>query len=112
MTEKITPTHEIHMGTMSLNDQPIEVFQATPDFPDNEKKADVCYDHLSALGPDMVDDFWMMGAHFPEEGEEQVVRMQFSCKGVSCILKKCGLKLRQYDEHGEVLTTGRIVKLS
>lgn len=98
---------------MELNDQPIEVYQSAPNFPDDEKKSAICNEHLhSGSGSDMMDDFWMVGAHFPEDGEEQAIRTQFSCKGVSCILKKCGLTLKQYNEQGDVLGSGRIVKLS
>lgn len=41
------------------------------------------------------------GVRFPEVDEPQEVTTQLSCKGVSCILKKCGLTVEQYDSEGQ-----------
>lgn len=96
------------IGIMKLNGNPIELYEENGDLPDSPKKREVCRSHHAEGRVDeMMNDFIPAGAHFPESNEPQVIRTQFSCKGVSCILKKCGLTLTQYDAEGNVLTVGK-----
>ena len=46
-------------------------------------------------------DFNLSGVNFPEITEPQEITTQLSCKGVGCILKKCGLKVEQFDSAGK-----------
>jgi hypothetical protein len=50
-----------------------------------------------------MSDFDLGGVYFPEKDEPQEIITQLSCKGVSCILKKCGLIVEQYDTNGRKL---------
>jgi hypothetical protein len=47
-----------------------------------------------------MSDFDMHGVKYPEVDEPQEITTQLSCKGLSCILKKCGLRIQQFDANG------------
>jgi hypothetical protein len=97
----------ILMGRSSLQSgdnepQVFDVYQLPPDLPENVKKREVCIDHISAgVASELMGDFDLGGVRFPEVSEPQEITTQLSCKGVGCILKKCGLKVGQFDSTGK-----------
>ena len=97
----------IPMGQLSLqsgdNDsQIIDVYQLAPDLPKNDKKREICFDHIrEGVASELMGDFNLSGVNFPEITEPQEITTQLSCKGVGCILKKCGLKVEQFDSAGK-----------
>jgi hypothetical protein len=84
--------------------QVFDVYQLPPDLPDSAKNRDVCFEHLQqGAASELMSDFDLVGVYFPEKDEPQEIITQLSCKGVSCILKKCGLIVEQYDTNGRKL---------
>lgn len=83
-------------------EQVYEEYLLAPDFPKNEKKRGVCFDHISqGFTTELMDEFIQFGVRFPEPTELQEITTKLSCKGVECILKKCGFKIEQHDSTGE-----------
>jgi len=97
----------ILMGQSTLqsgNEAPqvFDVYQLIPDLPDATNKREVCFDHINqGAAADLMGDFDLAGVHFPEKNEPQEITTQLSCQGVSCVLKKCGLIVEQYDSTGK-----------
>lgn len=106
MTGEKDISDRILVGRSSLqvgDDEPqiFETYQLPPEFPENEKKREVCFDHIrEGAASELMGDFDLGGMHFPERDEPQEITTQLSCKGASCILKKCGLTIAQYDTNG------------
>lgn len=93
-----------HSSLQLGDDEPqvFAVYQLRPELPEQDKKRQVCFEHIrQGLAAQLMHNFDMVGAHFPEKDEPQEMTTQLSCKGVSCILKKCGLKIEQFDPTGE-----------
>jgi hypothetical protein len=107
MTDNIHFSDRILMGQSSLrtgNDAPrvFDVYQLPPDLPVNDRKLETCLEHIrSGLAIELMGDFQLGGVHFPEADVPQEITTQLSCRGVSCILKKCGLKIEQFDHEGK-----------
>ena len=98
-----------HIGTVSLNGEPMEVYAEPDELPLRPNKRAECQRHLVAgLQVEMMRDFWMAGCDFDRSREEGVVRVQFSCAGPSNVLKHCRLTLTQYDTEGNTLNSGKI----
>lgn len=99
-------TNRILVGHTSLgvgDDEPrvFGVYQLPSELPQNDKKREVCIDHIRHnVASELMSDFDMAGVHYPEADEPQAIITQLSCKGTSCILKKCGLKVEQFDSNG------------
>jgi hypothetical protein len=97
----------ILMGQSSLqsgDDEPqvFDVYQLVPDLPKNDKKREICFDHIrEGVASELMGDFDLGGVYFPEITKPQEITTQLSCKGVGCILKKCGLKVEQFDSTGK-----------
>lgn len=104
----------ILMGRSSLqlgNEEPrfIDEYQLAPDLPDSDKKRQVCIDHFrQGAASELVGDFDLGGVQFPEKDMSQEITTQLSCKGASCVLKKCGLTIAQYDADGAKLGEMRL----
>lgn len=82
--------------------QVFDVYQLVPDLPKNDKKREICINHIrEGAASELMEDFDLGGVHFPEITEPQEITTQLSCKGVGCILKKCGLKIEQFDSTGK-----------
>lgn len=82
--------------------QVFDIYQLTPDLPKNAKKREICFDHIrEGVAPELMEDFHLGGVHFPEITEPQEITTQLSCKGIGCILKKCGLKVEQFNSTGK-----------
>lgn len=97
----------VRIGTNTLNGQAMGTYVEPFDLPSDEAKRAVCEDHLErGLQGEMLDDFWMGGCDFAKSLEEEVVRVQFSCRGLSGVLKRCRLTLTQYDTAGNELNSG------
>lgn len=109
MTTEKDISHRILMGKTRLqsgDDEPqvFDVYQLLPDLPQNETKRGICLDHLRAgVASELMGDFDLAGVQFPERTEPQEITTQLSCKGVSCILKRCGLKVEQFDSTGKII---------
>ncbi|MDB5162573.1 MAG: hypothetical protein JWN28_180 [Candidatus Saccharibacteria bacterium] len=99
-------TDRMLMGQSSLQSgdeepQVFDVYQLVPDLPNSTKKREVCFDHIEqGAATELMGDFDLGGVHFPERDEPQEIITQLSCKGVSCVLKKCGLTVEQFDTNG------------
>jgi len=82
--------------------QVFDVYQLAPELPESAKKREICFDHLrQGTASELMGDFDLGGVHFPERDEPQEITTQLSCKGVSCILKKCGLIVEQFEANGK-----------
>lgn len=82
--------------------QTLDVYRLIPDLPAAAKKRNICFDHIAeGAAEELMNDFDLGGVRFPEVDEPQEITTQLSCKGVSCILKKCGLTVEQYDSEGQ-----------
>ncbi len=82
--------------------QVFDMYQLAPELPASQSKREVCYDHIQqGIAAELIGDFDMGGMHFPEADEPQEITTQLSCKGVSCVLKKCGLRIEQFDSNGK-----------
>lgn len=82
--------------------QVINVYELTADLPKDDKKREICLKHLhEGRDSELMIDFIVGGVHYPEATEPQEITTQLSCKGVGCILKKCGLKLEQFESTGK-----------
>lgn len=89
-------------GRMNLNGQEITHHMDVMSFP-KDKGRDTCMEHLrDGRAGEMLDEFWMTGCHFPEEGEPQIVRTAIVCSGPS-MFKKCRMRLLQARIDGEVI---------
>ncbi len=111
MTENIGPINrEIPpFAEMKLNGNPITHYMDVFDFPEGEKRKS-CEQHLEEdIASEMLDEFDLMGCHFPKPDEEQMIRTAFICPGPS-ILNKCRLRLVQADADGNILTEGRVTR--
>ena len=99
----------ILIGQSSLrtgDDEPqiFDIYELEPELPANPKKRQVCFEHIrQGAAYELMGDFELGGAQFPERGEPQEMTTQLSCKGASCILKKCGLIVEQFDATGKKL---------
>lgn len=92
-------------GTMTLNGRPIDVIMECPDIIESTDERAACVEHLAkGAGSELINNFWLAGCVFPEEGEEQLIRYQVECKGPSIMRKICRLTIIQYDRHGKVIT--------
>ncbi len=81
--------------------QVFDVYQLIPDLPTSAKKLEVCIEHIQdGAASELMSDFDLAGVHFPERDEPQEITTQLSCKGVSCVLRQCGLTIKQYDANG------------
>jgi hypothetical protein len=97
------------LGEMHVDGKPIEVFERPADIPEDSEKAQICEGHmLEGRRAEMMNEFWFLGVHFPETGQEQVICLQFSCPGQSKFRERCRLKLAQYDTNGKQLTEGSL----
>ena len=96
----------ILMGQWSLQSgdqepQVFDVYQLAPDLPSADKKRKTCIEHLQqGAAAELIADFDLGGVRFPNKDEPQEITTQLSCKGVSCILKNCGLTIEQFDSNG------------
>jgi hypothetical protein len=82
--------------------QTFDEYQLPPELPKRESKRAICIDHIqSGVAQELITDFQLGGVHFPERDEPQEITTQFSCKGTRCILKRCGLKIEQFDSTGK-----------
>lgn len=103
------------VGTSTLTSgdeapQSFDEYYLPLDLPSTEKKLEICKQHIrEGRASELMEDFVMGGVHFPERDEPQEITTQLSCKGASCILKKCGLTVTQYDSNGEVLSKMKTV---
>lgn len=106
--EKDISTREL-VGTSTLQvgdaePRHFDVYYMPPDLPSNPRKRELCFEHIrDQAANDLMLDFELGGMHFPTETEAQEITTQLSCKGASCILKKCGLKIEQFNSKGEVV---------
>ncbi len=106
MTKNKDISNRIQTGesTLSIGNAQAQVFSEymlAPDLPQSIKKRQVCISHINdGAASELASDFEMGGVRFPERDEPQEITTQFSCKGVSCILRKCGLQITQYDSNG------------
>jgi hypothetical protein len=97
----------ILMGQSSLqsgDEDPriFDVYQLVPDLPVSMREREVCLDHFShGAATELMGEFDLGGVRFPEKDEPQEITTQLSCKGVGCILKKCGLMVEQFDANGK-----------
>lgn len=102
-------SERILMGESSLQSgddesQVFDIYQLVPDLPVSDKKREVCFEHIrQGIAQELMSDFDIGGVHFPERDQPQEITTQLSCKGVSCILKKCGLMVEQFDSNGKKL---------
>lgn len=97
------------VGQIRLNNTPIEVYQDPINLPCDETKRTICEDHIAkGLDSEVVGEFWMNGCDFPKKGDEQMVRLQLSCAGLSKFRKHCRLTLTQYDRNGKELNKGSV----
>ena len=80
-------------------------FDLPLELPKRERKREICFDHFrDGAASELMNDFNLGGMHFPEKNEPADIITQMSCKGVGCILKKCGLTITQYDVNGKVVS--------
>jgi len=99
-----TSTHQVGGG----QPESLDIYQLPPELPADARKRDICFQHVAAGVPnELAREFDEVGAHFPEVGEPQEMTVQFSCKGVGCILKTCGLTITQYDANGRMVSDMR-----
>jgi len=97
-----------NIGVTVLDEQPISVYSEPYELPCDPERRAICAKHIaSGLKDQMISDFWMQGCDFDKSLEEGIVRVQFSCPGVSRVLKHCRLTLTQYDREGNKLNTGK-----
>lgn len=98
-----------HIGASTLNGTSMEVYAKSDELPCDPKRRAICESHLAAgLQGEMMSDFWMAGCDFDKSLEEGVVRVQFSCAGLSRVLKHSRLTLTQYDTDGNTLNSGKL----
>lgn len=112
MTQNIGPLNrEVPpFAEMHFNGNPITHYMDIVDLPEGDK-GETCSQHINdGIAAEMMSEFHLFGCHFPEAGEEQMIRTAFVCPGPS-ILKKCRLRLIQADAVGKVLTEGKVEKL-
>ena len=105
MSPEMSPSAEI-----IFNGRSITHYMDPPTYPEGDRGA-ACRQHIGQdaggeQASEMLNEFNLMGCHFPEAGEPQVIRTAFVCPGAS-ILGKCRLRLIQANPAGEVLTEGR-----
>jgi len=99
----------VRIGNSALNDQQMEVYAEPDELPCNPERRAHCERHLeTGLQAEMMSDFWMAACDFDKALEEGVVRVQFSCAGLSRVMNKCRLTLTQYDSEGKKLNTGKL----
>ena len=113
MTKDIGPLNRDipPFAEFSLNGSPIIHYMDIVDLPEGEK-GEVCSQHIEeGVAAEMMSEFHIVGCHFPEKDEEQMIRTAFVCPGPS-ILKKCRLRLLQADAEGRVITAGIVESLS
>lgn len=97
------------ISRIELNGRAMDVFEKEMELPSGPKKEQICEQHISqGLASELYSDFWMQGCDFPREGDDPRIIIQFTCKGVSALRKRCRLTLTQYDPNGKVLNKGRI----
>lgn len=115
MTRKKDLSEREHVGTsftQAGDDEPraIDVYYLPPSFPVNKKLREICSKHLSeGRASELVGDFDLGAVVFPDASEVQEMTTQISCRGVSCILKKCGLTITQFSPDGDTLSQTRSV---
>lgn len=100
-----------HSSLQSGNAEPqfFDVYQLPPDLPVSDKKREVCFDHIrEGVAQELMGDFQLGGMHFPDTEQPQDITTQLSCKGVSCILKKCGLSIEQFDNSGKKVSEMKV----
>ena len=105
MPEHIGPlnTNVPPYGEFTLNDQPITHHMDVIDLPQGDEK-EVCYDHLrDGRAGDLMGEFMAGFCHFPEAGEDQMIRTAIVCSGPD-MFKRCQLRLLQAKRDGEVIT--------
>lgn len=95
-------------GVAALNDQSMDLYAEPDQLPDDSERRAICQRHMaSGLSAEMMRDFWVQGCDFGTAAQEGVVRVEFSCNGLSRVLGKCRLTLTQYDAAGNKLNTGK-----
>lgn len=98
----------VRIGNSALNGQQMEVYAEPNELPCGPERRAICERHLeTGLQGEMMSDFWLAGCDFDKALEEGIVRVQFSCAGLSRVMKKCGLTLTQYDSEGNKLNMGK-----
>lgn len=84
--------------------QVVDHYRLPIDLPNNPRKRQICVDHIrSGAASALMRDFIMSGVHFSESTEPQEITTQLSCEGVGCIIKRCGLKIEQFDSEGQTI---------
>lgn len=106
--EKNSPELE-QISRIELNGRAMDVFEKEMELPCDPQKEKVCEQHIAdGLANELYSDFWMQECDFPREGDDPRIIIQFTCKGISAIRKRCRLTLTQYDPNGKVLNKGKI----
>lgn len=96
----------IGVSTIQLgNNEPQEIreYELPPSFPERKKKYDLCMRHIKddGIGAELMGDYQLAGEMYPSESEPQEITTRISSKGASCIFKKCGLMIEQFDADGK-----------
>ncbi len=73
-----------------------------PDLPHDKDKRAKCIEHIEGgAAAKLASDFQKHGGlHYPEANEPQEITTRFTCRGLSCVFRDCGLKIVQYDSNG------------
>lgn len=110
MTERVDMSKRIPTGESSFRSGygaglTLTEYMLGPDLPHDGKKRSKCVEHMAADAAKLAVDFQKLGGlRLPEAGEPQKITTQFFCRGMSCILRDCGLQIVQYDGDGNEIS--------